>query len=224
MMDWQALKLSIELGLISCAVLIPSSILLSRILAWQRFRGRSFLQAFLSLPLLLPPTVLGYYLLTFTGSRSILGQWYENLFGTSLVFSFEGILLASIIFNIPFAVQPMQRAFESIPLVTREAAWTCGLSNWSTFWKIELPLAWPGILTAIILTFTHTLGEFGVILMVGGNIQSETRTIAISIYDHVQAFDNTGAASMSALLLLISLTAITTIYVLNDRQEQRRAR
>jgi len=224
MMDWQAFKLSIELGLFSCAVLIPSGILLSRILAWQRFWGRNILQAILSLPLLLPPTVLGYYLLTFTGSLSILGQWYESLFGSSLVFSFEGILLASIIINIPFAVQPMQRAFESIPLVIREAAWTCGLSSWSTFWKIELPLAWPGILTAIILTFTHTLGEFGVVLMMGGNIESETRTIAIAIYDHVQAFDNAGAASMSALLLLISLTAITTIYVLNDRQEQHRAR
>ncbi len=223
-MDWQSFNLSLLLGASTCAVLIPFSIIISRILAWKVFPGKNLLQAVLSLPLLLPPTVLGFYLLSVMGNRSVLGQWYERLFDSSLVFSFEGILVASIIFNLPFAIQPMQRAFESIPISLREAAWTCGLSGWAAFRKVELPLAWPGVLTAIILTFAHTLGEFGVVLMVGGNIAGETRTIAIAIYDRVQAFDNSSAANMSALLLLISFSAIALIYTLNDRLDRYRGR
>jgi len=158
------------------------------------------------------------------GNRSVLGRSFESLFDEPLVFSFQGLLLASLVFNLPFAIQPMQRAFESIPVSIREAAWCSGLSSWQTFWKIELPLAWPGILSAGILTFAHTLGEFGVILMVGGNIEGETRTIAISIYDRVQAFDNESAAIMSATLLMIAFLAITFIYILNDKLGQRHGR
>lgn len=219
-MDWQAFNLSLKLALGTCIVLIPLGILLSRQLAWRRFTGRNTLQALLALPLILPPTVLGYYLLVAMGNRSVIGRTYENIFGAPLVFSFEGLLLASIIFNIPFAVQPIQRAFESIPQSVREAAWSCGLSNWNTFLKIELPLAWPGILGATLLTFAHTLGEFGVVLMVGGNIEGETRTIAISIYDRVQAFDNHSAGIMSISLLLISFFSIMFIYIFNDKLEQ----
>ncbi len=220
-MDWQALKLSLLLGLWTVVVLIPTGILIARIIAWRRFPGRNFLQTLLALPLLLPPTVLGFYLLILMGNHSVLGHTYETLFGEPLVFSFQGLLLASLVFNIPFAIQPMQRAFESIAISIREAAWCSGLSSWQTFWKIELPLAWPGILSAGILTFAHTLGEFGVVLMVGGNIEGETRTIAISIYDRVQAFDNQSAATMSAALLLIAFVAITGIYILNDRLGRR---
>ncbi|MGK0296993.1 MAG: molybdate transport system permease protein [Gammaproteobacteria bacterium] len=216
-MDWQAFKLSFSLAFYTCLFLIPTGIFVARIIAWRQFAGRSLLQALLALPLILPPTVLGFYLLTLMGNRSPIGQSYEALVGNSLVFSFEGILIASIIFNIPFAIQPIQRAFESIPHTIREAAWTCGLTNWSTFLKIELPLAWPGILTSFILTFAHTLGEFGVVLMVGGNIEGETRTIAISIYDRVQAFDNNSAAIMSASLLIISFVSIAFIYVFNNK-------
>ncbi len=216
-MDWQALQLSFSLGLWTVVLLIPAGVILARILAWRHFPGRNFLQTLLALPLLLPPTVLGFYLLMMMGNRSVIGRSYEALIGEPLVFSFQGLLLASLIFNIPFAIQPMQRAFESISISIREAAWCSGLSPWQTFWKIELPLAWPGILSAGILTFAHTLGEFGVILMVGGNIHGETRTIAISIYDRVQAFDNQSAAIMSGALLLIAFVAITSIYVLNDK-------
>ena len=216
-MDWQALNLSFLLGLWTVAILIPAGIFLARIIAWRRFFGRNFLQTLLALPLLLPPTVLGFYLLVLMGNKSIIGQTYESVFGGPLVFSFQGLVVASLIFNIPFAIQPIQRAFESISISIREAAWCSGLSPWQTFWKIELPLAWPGILSASILTFAHTLGEFGVILMVGGNIQGETRTIAISIYDRVQAFDNQSAAVMSGALLLIAFVAIISLYVLNDR-------
>jgi molybdate transport system permease protein len=145
------------------------------------------------------------------------GGLWRDLFGGSLVFTFEGLLAASLIVNIPFAVQPVQRAFEAIQPDLREAAASCGMSWWRAFWRIELPLAWPGILTASVLTFAHSLGEFGVVLMVGGNIPGETRTIAIAIYDRVQAFDDLAAARMSAVLLLISLVAIALSYGLTQR-------
>lgn len=216
-MDWQAFTLSLRLGLYTCALLIPAAILIARVLAWRRFPGRNLLQAVLALPLLLPPTVLGFYLLSALGSHSPLGRTYEALFGQPLVFSFQGLLLASLLFNLPFAIQPVQRAFEAIPGSVREAAWCSGLSHWLTFWLVEFPLAWPGILAGIIITLAHTLGEFGVVLMVGGNIEGETRTISVAIYDRVQAFDNHSAGVMSALLLLIALAAIAAIYSLNDR-------
>ena len=140
------------------------------------------------LPLVLPPTVLGFYLLVAFSPQSAFGAALKSLFGGQLVFSFAGILVASLIVNLPFAVQPIQRAFEAIPPNVREAAFVSGLSRWETMRRIELPLAWPGIVSAMALTFAHTLGEFGVILMIGGSIPGETRVLSISIYDSVQAF------------------------------------
>ena len=223
-MDWQALKVSFLLAALTALILAPIGILAARKLAWSHNRGCSLIQALITLPLILPPTVLGFYLMVSLGERSFIGNLYEGVAGNSLIFSFEGILAASIIFNIPFAVQPVQRSFEAIPLNVREAAWCSGLSAWQTFWKIELPLAWPGVVSAAILTIAHTLGEFGVVLMVGGNLAGETRTIAIAIYDRVQAFDNTGAATMSAALLMISLLSITLIYLLTDSLEKNAGR
>lgn len=220
--DTTALLLSLKLGLLTALVLIPAGIVVARWLAWNDFRGRSMAQALIALPLILPPTVLGFYLLGMLSSHGPLGMAWEALRHEPLAFSFEGILLASLLFNIPFAIQPMQRAFESIPTVIREAAWCSGLSNWQTFLRIELPLAWPGILTALVLTFAHTLGEFGVVLMVGGNIEGETRTIAISIYDRVQALDDAGAGVMSLFLLCLAFAAITLIYMLHDRHGRTR--
>ena len=217
MMDWSALLLSLKLAVLTTLLLVPLAVLLARPLAWSRFAGRGLLEALVALPLVLPPTVLGYYLLTAFSSHSALGQIYAALTGRSLVFSFDGLLAASLIFNLPFAVQPIQRAFAAIPRAAREAAWCCGLSHWRTLWQVELPLAWPGLLSAIVLTFAHTLGEFGVVLMVGGNISEETRTVAISIYDRVQAFDERGAALMSALLVAISFAAISLFHFLTSR-------
>lgn len=223
-MDWQALQLSLLLGVCTAALLLPFAVVVSRWLAWRRFPGRNLAQSVIALPLILPPTVLGYYLLELLGNQSVVGTIFTAVFHDSLVFSFQGLLLAAVVFNIPFAVQPIQRAFETIPPDIREAAWCCGLSDWQTFWKIELPLAWPGVLSALILTIAHTLGEFGVVLMVGGNIPGETRTIAIAIYDRVQAFDNQSAGTMSAILLLISMAAIALIYTFNDRLDRRHVR
>jgi molybdate transport system permease protein len=216
-MDWSALTLSLKLAAWTVALLLPLAVVLARVLAWRRFAGKGLLEALIALPLVLPPTVLGYYLLVNFGTGSWLGRAFEALAGRSLVFTFEGLLAASILFNLPFAVQPVQRAFEGVPKDLREAAWVSGLSRWQTFRRIELPLAWPGVLSALVLTLAHTLGEFGVVLMVGGNIPGETRTIAIAIYDRVQAFDDAAAAAMSALLLAFSFAAIGLVHFLTRR-------
>ena len=171
----------------------------------------------ITLPLVLPPTVLGFYLLNAFSDQTMAGYWFHRVFGQSLAFSFEGLVLASVIFNLPFAVLPMQRSFESIATDIREAAWCCGLSHLKTFWKIELPLAWPGIAAALILIFAHTLGEFGVVLIIGGNIPGETRTAAIAIYDYMQVLNNDAAGRLSALLLVFAFTSILLINLLNLR-------
>lgn len=219
-MDWDALGLSLRLAFWTCVLLLPLSVSLGRMLAWGRFRGRGVLEILIALPLVLPPTVLGYYLLTAMGVTSPPGQLYEALTGRTLVFSFDGLLVASLLFNLPFAVQPVQRALEAIPEHVREAAWCIGLSSWRTLWRIELPLAWPGVVSAMALTFAHTLGEFGVVLMVGGNIPGETTTVAIAIYDRVQAFDDSGAARMSVALLVLTFIAIGVVYRLTYRERR----
>lgn len=216
-MDWDALWLSLRLAAWTVFILFPVGIVLGRVLAWRHFRGKAFVEAMLVLPLVLPPTVLGYYLLVALGSASPLGELYQSITGHQLVFTFGGLLVASVVFNLPFVIQPMQRAFEGITQEVRDAAACCGLSRWRTLWRIELPLAWPGVLSALVLTFAHTLGEFGVVLMVGGNIPGETRTIAVAIYDRVQAFDEYGAAVMSATLLVVCLAAIGATYFTGAR-------
>lgn len=216
-MDTVALALSLKLAAWTALLLLPFAVVVSRALAFRPFAGRGLLEALIALPLVLPPTVLGYYLLVMFGGDSWSGRAFEALAGRSLVFTFEGLLLASILFNLPFAIQPMQRSFEGIPPELREAAWVSGLSRWQTFLRIELPLAWPGVLSGLVLTVAHTLGEFGVVLMVGGNIPGETRTLAIAIYDRVQAFDDAAAATMSALLLAFSFLAIGLVHLLTRR-------
>ena len=220
-MDWTALRLSLELGGLTVLMLLPIGIWTGRRLAYYDFRGKGLAEALVALPLVLPPTVLGYYLLVAFGAASPIGQLWHRLFGGSLVFTFEGLLVASVIFNLPFAIQPMQRGFEAIPREVREAAACCGLSPWQALLRIELPLAWPGILTAMVLSFAHTLGEFGIVLMVGGSIPGETRTIAIAIYDRVQAFDNLAAAQMATLLLTLSLVTIALTYGFSRRVGRR---
>lgn len=220
-MDWEAFHLSLKLAACTVAILLPVGILIGRFLAWTSFRGKVFLEAVLALPLVLPPTVFGYYLLVSLGGNSLIGRLFESMFGHSLVFTFQGLLVASVLINIPFAIQPIQRAFQAIPSDVRHAAACCGLSQWRTLWRIELPLAWTGLLSSLVMTFAHTLGEFGVVLMVGGSIPGETKTVAISIYDRVQGFDTAAAGLMSAVLLAVSLVAIATTYLTAPRGSTR---
>ena len=214
-MDWTALALSLELGALTILVLTPVGVFVGRALAFARFPGRGVVEAAVALPLVLPPTVLGYYLLSAFGANSPIGAGWRALSGHALAFSFDGLVLASILINLPFAIQPMQRGFEAIPADVREAAACSGLSPWRVLWRIDLPLAWPGIVTGLVLAFAHTLGEFGVVLMVGGAIPGQTRTIAVAIYDRVEAFDNSAAGLMSAVLLAISLVALSLTYALS---------
>jgi len=207
-MDWAALRVSLWLGAGTIAILLPIGVWFGRLLAIRRFRGKLLVEALVTVPLVLPPTVLGFYLLVVFGARSPLGQAFQTLVGQSLPFSFMGILLASAIANIPFVIQPIQRGFEAIPSDVRDAAACCGLTPWQRFLRIEVPLAWPGILTAAILTFAHTLGEFGVVLMVGGNLPGETRTLSVAIYDRMQAFDDRSAGIMAATLLAIAVATL----------------
>src|SRR5450755_3140302 len=207
-MDWVAFALSLKLAFWTCVLILPLAIVLARLIAWGRFRGKSVLEALIMLPLVLPPTVLGFYLLSAFSPVSSLGAAIKAVIGEPLVFTFAGILVASVIVNLPFAVQPIQRAFEAIAPNVREAAFVSGLSPLATMRFVELPLAWPGIVSALALVIAHTLGEFGVILMIGGSIPGETRVLSIAIYDRVQAFRNDEAAVMSAVLLGVSLVAI----------------
>lgn len=222
-MDWTALTLSLELAAWTVAILLPVSVLAGRWLAYGRFRRKGAVEALVMLPLVLPPTVFGFYLLLAFGRNSPVGAFWQETFGHQLVFTFEGLVVASVIFNLPFAIQPAQRGFEGVAVELREAAATCGMSPWRSLWKVELPLAWPGLMTAMVLTFAHTLGEFGIVLMVGGSIPGETKTIAIAIYDRVQGFDMRGAGIMSAALVAMSFSAIAITYALSARVGRRLA-
>jgi molybdate transport system permease protein len=218
-MDWSALHVSLTLAVLTTLALLPVGLALARWLAVTAWAGRPVVEALLLLPLLLPPTVIGFYFLVAFGQGSALGAWLASS-GIRLVFTLEGLLLVSVLVNLPFMVQPIQRAFAAVPHSLREAAWVSGLSTWQTFWRIELPLAWPGLLAGMALTVAHTLGEFGVVLMVGGNIEGETRTLSVSLYDKVQGMDLQSAHVMALALVGISLLALSLVLAF-DRVGQR---
>jgi len=203
--------LSLKIAAWTTALLVPFALFVGRWLAMSRFRGRAWIEAALLLPLVLPPTVVGYYLLVTLSPTAPLGALATQLFGTPLVFSFEGLIVASLIVNIPFAVQPIQQAFSAMPPDMHEAAQVSGLGRFRTFWWIELPLCWSGVFGAAALVFAHTLGEFGVVLMVGGNIEGVTRTLSIAIYDDVQAFDMRAAGASSLALVVFSMLALAAV-------------
>jgi molybdate transport system permease protein len=202
---------SFKLALWTMLILLPLGLLLGRWLAFARFRAKPLVESLLLLPLVLPPTVIGYYLLVLFSPESFSGAITTRLFGEPLVFTFTGLVIASVLVNLPFAVQPMQIAFGALPLEVREAAWVSGLSPLKTWWHVELPLTWQGMLASATLVFSHTLGEFGVVLLVGGNIDGVTRTVSIAIYDSVQAFDMQSAGWYSLSLLLFSLMALIVV-------------
>ena len=210
-MDWSALHVSLLLAALTTALLLPVGLWLARWLAVTPWTGRPMVEALLLLPLLLPPTVIGFYFLMAFGQGSPLGAWLADTLGLRLVFSLQGLLAVSLLVNLPFMVQPIQRAFAAVPHSLREAAWVSGLSGWRTFWRVELPLAWPGILAGMALTAAHTLGEFGVVLMVGGNIPGETRTLSIALYDKVQGMELQSAHVLALALVAVSVLALAVV-------------
>lgn len=207
-MDWEAVGLSLRLASWTTLVLLGLGLPLAWWLAVSSSRWKLVVEAVVALPLVLPPTVLGFYVLVGLGPHSPVGRFYERLFDRALPFSFEGLLVASVLYSLPFSVQPFTAAFASIDRRLLEAAWCQGLSPFQTFLRVVLPLARPGILSGMILSFAHTVGEFGVVLMVGGNIPSQTRTLSISIYDEVQALNYDAAGRTSAVLLVCSFLVL----------------
>lgn len=212
-MDAPALVLSLRLAAWTTAVLLVLGVPLAYLLAFARFRGRFLLEAAVALPLVLPPTVLGFYLLVALGPRGPLGSlWGALTGGGSLVFTFGGLLVASVFYSLPFAVQPVATAFASVDRTLVEASWGLGVTRTATFFRVVLPLSVRGILAGAALAFAHTLGEFGVVLMVGGNLPGQTRTASISIYDSVQALDYAAAGRTSLALLVVSFAILALTY------------
>ncbi len=186
-------------------------------LAYSTWRWKFLVEALVALPIVLPPTVLGFYVLVAMGPRSPLGQWYETLAGQPFPFTFEGLVLASALFSFPFAVQPMAAAFGAVDRRLLEASWLLGVSRFGTFRRVIVPQCVGGLVTGFVLSFAHTLGEFGVVLMVGGNIEGVTRTVSIDIYDNVQAFNYSAANQTALMLLLFSFTVLASVYAINRK-------
>ena len=216
-MDFEAVWLSVQLAWWTTVTLFVLGLPLAYWLAVTRWRLKFLLEAIVVLPMILPPTVLGFYILMAIGPLSPLGATYEAMVGRSLAFSFQGLLLASVLYSLPFAVRPFTAAFANVNHRLVEASWCLGVSRLRTFLRIVFPLSWAGILTGVILSFAHTLGEFGVILMVGGNIPGTTRTVSISIYDDVQAVNYSVAATTAFVLLASSFLALSVIHLVNRK-------
>lgn len=216
-MNWQAILTTLKLASATSIVLILISLPLSYWVAFSKWRWKFLVEAIVALPLVLPPTVLGFYVLVAMGPQSPIGRWYELLVGHGLPFTFEGLVIASVLYSLPFAVQPTAAAFGSVDRKLIEASWMLGVSNLETFFRVIIPQSWAGVITGIVLSFAHTLGEFGVVLMVGGNIPGVTRTVSIDIYDQVQGLNYSSAAATSAVLLAFSFVILSIVYGLNRK-------
>ena len=216
-MDWQAIWLSVRLALSTTLILLALGLPLAYWIAFSHRRWKFMVEAVVSLPLVLPPTVLGFYVLLAIGPRSPAGALYARLTGGMLPFSFQGLLVASVLYSLPFTVQPVAAGFAAVDRRLLEASWCLGVSRLATFRRVLVPLAVPGIATGAILSFAHTMGEFGVVLMVGGNIAGVTRTVSISIYDQVQALNYAAATQTSLFLLGLSFTVLALTYALQRR-------
>jgi len=213
--DLSPILLSIKLSLVTTFFLFLFGIPFAWWLSVTKKRIKPAIEAIVALPIVLPPTVLGFYILLAIGSKGPFGKIYETLFDSQLAFSFTGLVVGSFFYSFPFAVQPIQSAFESVDKKLIEASWTLGKSKLETFRRIILPLSKKGLITGGVLSFAHTMGEFGVVLMVGGNIPGVTKVASIAIYDEVQALNYTGANIYSLILLLISFSVLLMVYVFN---------
>ena len=209
-MNWTALVTTLKLATTTSVILLFLALPLSYWIAFSKWRWKFLVEAVVALPLVLPPTVLGFYVLLALGPRSPLGRF-------ELAFTFAGLVVGSVLYSLPFAVQPIAAAFGSVDRKYIEASWMLGVSNVETFFRVIVPQSWAGIMTGLVLSFAHTIGEFGVVLMVGGDIPGVTRTLSIDIYDQVQALNYSSAAATSALLLIISFVILSIVYALNRK-------
>ena len=217
--DWQAFRLTIELAVVVSAILLVVGLPLAYWIAFSRWRWKFLVEAMVALPIVLPPTVLGFYLLVAFGSQSPLGRWWQSLTGHTFAFTFSGLVIGSILYSLPFAVQPFAASFSSVDRKLLAASATLGASPLRTFFRVVVPLSVPGLVTGIVLAFAHTMGEFGVVLMIGGNIPGVTRTVSIDIYDQVQASNYASANAMAMLLLVFCFVVLTDVYGLNRRTQ-----
>ena len=216
-MNGEALLLSLRLSTTVALLLQVIALPLAYSLAFTKWRGKFLIESVVALPLVLPPTVLGFYALLAMGPRGPLGKLWQSLFGHPMAFTFAGLVVASLVYSLPFAVQPVVTSFEALDRRLLDASAVLGAGRMRTFFRVTLPLAWPGVLTALVLSFAHTLGEFGVVLMVGGNLPGITRTVSIDIYDRVQSLDYAGAQQTALFLLLICFVVLSIVYGVNRR-------
>jgi molybdate transport system permease protein len=215
--NWIAIWVTLKLATLTAAALVLIGLPIAYWTSFSRWRWKFIVESVVALPLVLPPTVLGFYILVAIGPHSPVGRFYADVVGHPLPFTFEGLLLASILYSLPFAVQPFAAAFDQVDRRLIEASWTLGVSKLGTFFNLIVPLSAAGIITGFVLSFAHTLGEFGVVLMVGGNIEGVTRTVSIDIYDEVQALNYSGAAKTAALLLIMSYLVLLLVYAMNRK-------
>jgi molybdate transport system permease protein len=211
------LALTLRLAALVSVLLFFIALPIAYWISFSRARLKFLVESVVALPLVLPPTVLGFYLLLALGPRSPLGRWYQQFSGHTLAFTFEGLVIGSVLYSLPFAVQPMAASFAGVDAQLLAASATLGASRLRTFFRVIVPLSLPGLVTAVALSFAHTLGEFGVVLMVGGNIPGATQTISIAIYDNVQALEYAAANQAALWLLVISFVILSLVYGLNRR-------
>jgi molybdate transport system permease protein len=216
-MDWTAAALSLRLAAIVALALMAVALPLAYWIAFSRWRGKFLVEAVVALPIVLPPTVLGFYVLVGIGSRSPVGRLWERWTGHGLAFTFEGLVLASMIYSLPFAVQPIATAFSQLDRSLVDASATLGATRWRTFTRIIAPLSIQGIVAGAVLSFAHTIGEFGVVLMVGGNIPGRTKVVSIAVYEHVETLEYAQAHLLAAGLLVFSFVVLLSVYMLNRR-------
>jgi molybdate transport system permease protein len=214
-MDWQAFWLTIRLAAVVTGVLLALGLPLAYWVAFSRWRWKFLVEAVVALPIVMPPTVLGFYVLIALGQRSPIGRWWQSLTGHTLAFTFGGLVIGSVLYSLPFMVQPLASAFSAVDFRLLKASAVLGASQARAFWRVILPLSISGLLTGVALTFAHTIGEFGVVLMVGGNIPGVTRTLSINIYDQVQNLDYAAANTTSWVLLVIAFALLSLVYSSN---------
>ena len=214
-MIWTPIYLTFKLALITTALLLLIAIPLAHWLAYNRYKIKPVIEALVAMPLVLPPTVIGFYLLVAFSPNNAFGRWLDDTFGFQLVFSFEGLVVASILYSLPFMVQPIQAGLSNLPPNLAEASYVLGKNKWKTLFNVLLPNIKPAILTGVVLAFAHTIGEFGIVLMIGGNIPEKTKVASIAIYDEVEALNYGAANAYSLFLFLVTFAILLLVYLIN---------